>query len=440
MAGRFGKIFERNFQVMYMINYSYLRPKKAKALKNWTEKSFIKRTDIKAYSYKNATILPLKKFESDNLLFGRGGVVDENGKYIDISAIDNRVQNSYEYTSPLKEDKKVVYCGYLVNQWGHFLVEAVSRMWYFLKNDSSIDNYVFFVSEDEQRGLYGNYKEFFELLGVYNKIEIINKPTTFNEVIIPERGYKWREYYSDEYKNIFDTIAKNIKIDFDLNKYEKIFFTRSQLNKVSETEFGTEMIDNFFEKNGYKIIAPEKYSLSEMIFYIRNAKICAFVSGSLPHNMLFGNDGQELIILERNIYNNEIQVDVNHIKDLNVTYIDANIGIYPINLGYGPFIMSYRGMLERFCTDNNMTPPDEKFYTKQYLKKCFKKYIKCYKRAYCYQWFMEDWSVKYTDYLREAYLDGLQYFGGYLSGEEPFKISQYFSLHFIKKTIKKLIK
>ena len=48
---------------MYMINYSYLRPKKAKALKNWTEKSFIKRTDIKAYSYKNATVLPLKNLK-----------------------------------------------------------------------------------------------------------------------------------------------------------------------------------------------------------------------------------------------------------------------------------------------------------------------------------------------------------------------------------------
>ena len=52
---------------------------------------------------------------------------------------------------------------------------------------------------------------------------------------------------------------------------------------------------------------------------------------------------------------------------------------------------------------------------------------------------MEDWSVKYTDYLREAYLDSLQYFGDYLSGEAPFKFSQYFTLHFIKKIIKKLI-
>ena len=65
--------------------------------------------------------------------------------------------------------------------------------------------------------------------------------------------------------------------------------------------------------------------------------------------------------------------------------------------------------------------------------------MKQYKKAYCYQWFMEDWSVKYTDYLREAYLDSLQYFGDYLSGEAPFKFSQYFTLHFIKKIIKKLI-
>ena len=193
-------------------------------------------------------------------------------------------------------------------------------------------------------------------------------------------------------------------------------------------------------KNDFKIISPEKISLSEMIFYIRNAQTCASVSGSLPHNMLFGADNQRLIIVERNIYNNEIQVDVNRIKKLNTIYIDSNIAIYPVNLGYGPFILSYKGMLERFANDNNMKAPDEKYYTQKCLKHNFKKYMQAYFREYHYQWFMEDWSVKYTDYIREAYLDSLNYYGDYLSGKTPYKFTQIFSLHYIKQYVKRFIK
>ena len=118
-----------------MINYSFLRPLKAAALKEWYSTSFGKKEQLKVEKYRNATILPLKRFDGDDLLFGRGGVVSENGEYIESSAIDQRVQFSYEHTDYFFVDEKVVYCGYLVNQWGHFLIESIARLWYFLKKD-----------------------------------------------------------------------------------------------------------------------------------------------------------------------------------------------------------------------------------------------------------------------------------------------------------------
>lgn len=75
--------------------------------------------------------------------------------------------------------------------------------------------------------------------------------------------------------------------------------------------------------------------------------------------MLFGRDNQQLIIIERNILNNEIQANVNIMKQLYVTYIDANIAIYPVNLGYGPFILSYCGLLEKYTIDNNYVAPEK---------------------------------------------------------------------------------
>lgn len=422
----------------YKLNIDFLRPKKSISLMKWYDEDF-KKKEPTSNVYKNATILPLKKFEEDNFLFGRGGVVNESGEYIAESAIENRVQNSYKFTVDEVKDKKVVFCGYLVDHWGHFLIEAVARLWYFLKNDTSIDKYVFFVDFNENRTLKGNYREFFDLLGILDKIEIISKPTKYREVVIPELGYKWTDYYSDNYKNIFNTIANNIKIDNNWIPYKKIFFTRSQFEKAQEVEFGLDMLDNYFENNGYKVIAPEKLSLSEMIFLVRNTDICASLSGTLPHNMLFAKDNQKLLIIERNIINNEIQVNVNKIKELDVTYIDANIAIYPINLGLGPFIMAYPGMLKKFTEKNNYLAPDKKYYSENYLNKCFKKYMNKYKKFYSYQWFMEEWTEQYVDYIHEAYYDSLNYYGDFICGIKPYKFSQIFQIHYIKQFIKRLI-
>ena len=68
------------------ICYDYVRPHKAEAVKKWYDKEFIKRDILKCYQYSAATILPLKTMANDNLLFGRGGVVDVNGSYISLGS------------------------------------------------------------------------------------------------------------------------------------------------------------------------------------------------------------------------------------------------------------------------------------------------------------------------------------------------------------------
>ena len=425
----------------YNINYNYLRPKKADRLKEWYSRPFECRDDLEAYTYSDATILPLKQFENDSVQFGRGGVVTENGEYVDKSSIEARVYGSYEVENCCEKDEKVVYCGYLINHWGHFLVEAICRLWYFLENDDSVDKYVFFLQENEERQIKGNYKEFFELLGVFDKLEIINKPTKYREVIVPELSYKARTYYSEEFKRIFETVAANVTAAEDWEKYEKIFLTRSQLKKAQKYEFGMEAVDSFFRNNGYKIISPEKISLSELIFLIRNASDCASVSGSLPHNMLFANDMQKLTIVEREVLNNDFQVDFNRVKNFSVTYIDAHIALYPVNFS-GPFIMFCEGELKKYAQAHKMQPPDKKYCTEKYINKCFKKYIKKYLNEYGYQWYMMDWYIQYNHigYIYEAYQDGAEYFADYINRRKPIFIYQFFSLSSVKRFIKSVLK
>ena len=424
---------------MQRIDYQYLRPKKAEALKKWVDAPIEVRENPEIWQGKNATILPLRRDPSVGLLFGKGGVVDCDGNYVELSSIPLRVQYSYPFENPEYRDEKVVYCGYLVNHWGHYLIEGVTRLWYFLENDATIDKYVFFLDENEEREIKGNYREFLELLKIWDKLEIINKPTTYREVIVPERGIVCLKSYSPKLLSVFDTVAENIIPDPSWETPEKIYYSRSRFQKGMQFEFGFAALDNFFEKNGYTILYPEKVPLSRMIHYIRNAKVVASLSGSLPHNMLFANQGQKVEIVERLVISDDNQTDVNRMRELDGTYIDANIPVYTIDF-VGPFIMGYTPELQRFAQDHGYLPPDDQYLTKKHYKQCFVKYMKSYQDLYRYNWYMQDWYGPFADSQYEGFLAGHAFFGEYLDGSRPFRWHHYFEWHYFKQFIKRILK
>ena len=424
---------------MQSIDYQYLRPKKAECLKKWVDADIEVRENPSLWQGKNATILPLRRDPSFGLLFGKGGVVDETGAYVELSAIEKRVQFAYPFENAPYEDKKVVYCGYLVNHWGHFLIEGVTRLWYFLENDPTIDKYVFFVDEGEQREIRGNYRKFLELLKIWDKLEIINTPTTYREVIVPELGIYMRKAYTPKLLKVFDAIAENVVVDPSWDTPEKIYYSRSQFKKGQQFEFGFAALDKFFEKNGYKVLYPEKVPLDQMIHYIRNSKVVASLSGSLPHNMLFARQGQKLEIVERLVISDDNQTDVNRMRQLQVTYIDANIPVYTIDF-VGPFIMGYTPELQRFAQDKGYQPPDAQYLTRKHYKDCFIRYVKAYKDLYRYNWYQQDWYGPFADSLYEGFQAGHAYFGDYLDGKRPFLWHHYFELHYWKQFVKRLLK
>lgn len=424
---------------MQHIDYTYLRPKKAEALKKWCDAPIEVRNDPQIWQGKNATVLPLRRHESFGLLFGKGGVVDCQGSYVDMSSIPGRVQYAYPFENAEYRDEKVVYCGYLVNHWGHFLIEGVTRLWYFLENDPTVDKYVYFLDENEQREIRDNYREFLELLKIWDKLEIINKPTTYREVIVPELGIHMRTAYTPKLLKVFDTVADNVIANPAWETPEKIYYSRSQFKKGLRYEFGFDTLDNFFEKNGYTILYPEKVPLSRMIHYIRHCKVVASLSGSLPHNMLFANQGQKVEIVERLVISDDNQTDVNRMRQLQVTYIDANIPLYTIDF-VGPFIMGYTQQLKRFAEDRGYAPPDPEFLTDKHYKKCFVKYIRSYQDLYRYNWFQDDWYGPFADSLYEGYQAGHAYFADFLDGRRPFAWHHYFEFHYWKQFVKRLLR
>ena len=298
---------------------------------------------------------------------------------------------------------------------------------------------MFFVDENEERSVKGNYQEFFRLLNIWDKVEIINKPTTYREVIVPELSFFCMRYYSQQYLDIFDTITNNAAVDPTWTPMEKIYFTRSSFAKGNNYDFGLESLDSFFANNGFFLLAPETITLSQMIFYIRNAAEIATISGSVHHNMLFAKSGTKLTIIERLVINVDYQVCINRARQLQVTPIDANYHLYPVDT-CGPYVVGCNHILKRYITDNQLNPPDAMYMSEKYRDDCFKQYMASYQDNYRYRWFMAHWYAEICDSLYEAYEDNYPYFKDYIDGNKPCLPEHKYQIHYIKQALKRVLK
>lgn len=425
------------------INYNYLRSTKAEKVKEMHNNRFETKNDLSTEVYDNATIIPLKNMNDSDAFWGRGGVLDSSGEYVELSKIPRLIDGSYQVDNSDYIDEKVVYCGYFRHHWGEFIAYCLPRLWYVLKNDITIDKYIFFTNENTDYSLSGNYKNLIERLGIIEKVQIISKPTKYKSVIVPELSYDTSsKYYSKDYLGLFELINKNSHSNLT-EKYEKIYLTRSSLKKASSMESGNDMLDDFFSKNGFTILSPEKISLDDLIYYLDNASTIACISGTLPHNVLFStNQGKDknVIIIERNAMFNFFQPETDIMTNAKVTFIDANISLYPVELSYGPFIYAANKYLKKFAEDNNYIIPNEKFQTEKYKKQLFKEYIGRYKNEYGLCLYMPLWNLRCSNAIFEAYQDGEAYFEDYLKGKKYYKASQYFSIDFFKRIVKRIIR
>ncbi len=354
---------------MYILDYVY--PSKAKYIAEARDRFVNRKTSI-VEVYENATVLPVVQFNDYDVSHGRGGVVESNGNYVEISKTKARVVGKYDVDEFETSDEKVVFCGFFNKAWGHYLTEVVSRLWYVLKNDETIDSYVFIEEKDGNKQFNGNYLEFLKMLGIAEKVKIINKPTKFKTVVVPEEGLVYDEYYTDEFVKMYEYINKQGLSQYNGPKYDKVFFSKRKCEISIMSNLNEKFLDVFFKKNGYKVFYPEKLSLIDTIGIIQNAKYLCGISSSLVHNQLFGHANQTTICIEKQAFYNPYQIMVANITQCKTVFIDACRSIFAVNAG-GPFIFDYTDYLDKYVKDNGLIPG--KPMSERKFKRIFKRYM-----------------------------------------------------------------
>lgn len=136
---------------------------------------------------------------------------------------------------------------------------------------------------------------------------------------------------------------------------------------------------------------------------------------------------------------NEMQVDVDRIKDLEMTYIDGHWLIYPGVSGGGPFCYGYTNEFRRFTDDWGYRHPADAFLSERYKKHMMRSFIRIHRAFFVYDWGMEKWTTMYADAIFESHEATVEEFSDYIKGYKPFLFMHYFQIPYIKRMAKRII-
>ncbi len=312
--------------------------------------------------YDNATVLPFKPSDKNHSK-GLGGVIDQNGKYAEISAVYQEDLMPAGYAVPNEDsiqyyDEKAVYLGYFIHQWGHFLVDFLPRLWWLIEhyNDEKI---LVLVSGSAVR-FDGNYLEMLSLFGIKEeKIHYVFEAERYRQITVPELSMQRPDYYSEECRAVYNYIAGKLCKNIHLPHYQRIYWRRTKLKKAKMTEIGEKEIEKLFKRNGYKILSPEKCSLKEQVYYFSTCKEMASLSGTIPHNIVFSDSNTHYTIINKTYRVNTIQLMLNHFSGAKVEYVDAGICMFPASPGSGPFWLEVKPNLLNYAADCGFRIPQK---------------------------------------------------------------------------------
>lgn len=319
----------------------------------------------------NGVLLPPKKDSSKD--WGIGGVVDNNGRFVEDSIYRFYFGGFYSFDeNEITESKEeVIYLGHLIPHWGVFLVDFTRRLWYYYKCQNRNVKLAFFginmpsICFDAMPQMF---HDFLKLADIdETSIIDVKKITRFKTVFIPEMGYDEDKKKCDKefllpFKRIIHNldgfIRDNCTSLIQYQTYSKVYLSRKKFAPYRES--GESKIEEFFSLNGFKVIYPEELTFIEKTLISRDAEIIASIEGTTASGILFSKNTKKQIIIRKQSIMNVRQEWFNKMTEIPLIYINCYyepIPGLPYSWDEGPFLMLFNDNIKRFAKENGMILP-----------------------------------------------------------------------------------
>ena len=403
LQSRFNKNYETKVDDRLFIFFENKLFVSDKMLELFLEEDLIdyqKKDDLKVVSISNGIIHPLELSKTNKIEDCQyGGVTDANLNFVELSAtlrtegrhhqtnlaqkwyIGANPNNLYENIEFINEE--VVFIGPLKKHFGHFILEGLARLWFFLDPNNLKYKAVYLSEPGEDK-----FNEFFELFGLKpeNLIKIY-KPTAFKRVFVPEQSFSIQDQYHQKYKETIDQITLQVTPAI----YKKVYFSKEFAYNIHG--LGGKLIDQIFAENGYQVFYPEQLSISDMIAVLKGCEIFAAASGTNAHHAIFLSDNATSICINRSPHIHYIQTMIDRMKGLDSYYIEANVSLLPVSWSAGPFLVGPTKYLFSYLNYFEFT------YDAQVLYDEFPKYMISFLKA---------WGLYYNDEDRKTWIDSTE--------------------------------
>lgn len=216
---------------------------------------------------------------------------------------------SYSYQEYIDE---CIYVGSPSPQFGHFITEFISRLWYCGGDD--IHSQLLTHTPLPLEFIFGHKwaADFIALSGLKSEQFLAPKnPVRIKKLIVPSPSFMEDNFAYRIFSDYCNKIGENIKKTEKLFHNEKIYLTRENIScgtvRLIEESFLTQIL---VEKYNFRIISPENQTLFEQINNFRNNNIVSGILGSAFHSSIFAKEPKFISIsLKKNISRNFTLMD-----------------------------------------------------------------------------------------------------------------------------------
>ena len=303
-----------DFDEKYFDTHFFLKRQYSEFWRRIYRKSYYSNQKLRIKEVVNGIILPVRRFGDKYY----GGICDENFNFIygiktftgkNVFGFTKHVWGGY--TIPKSDvdyiDEEVVYVGWFFDHPGHLIDECISlALWYVaecqnpdLKIAVRINPMDSWWPETTIEKFYFSM-QFFSAMGIPGeRIIVLNKPTQFKKVIVPEQSFYLYDGEINTYSftNEFILPYKRICELAKPTGYSKVYFSK---RKSAYSNFlGEDYFIDFFRKKGFAIIDPEDYSISEKVGILRDADEFVMINGSSQNYAVFCKPSAKIVILQR---------------------------------------------------------------------------------------------------------------------------------------------
>lgn len=187
-----------------------------------------------------------------------------------------------------QQDNVVFYAGILLNNFGHFLLESLSRLWAYHLFENLNLPILFYApwgtSDYLKKDNYIN--QTLKGFGIpAERIIFCNEITWFKAVIIPEQKYGFTICRNPDHRflNFIGSFDIPLNIKPTLPTAERIYVSRSGLPFKQGRPIAETLFENFLQANKYIIIHPETLTLFQQLILYKNARQIIFCDGGATY-------------------------------------------------------------------------------------------------------------------------------------------------------------